>query len=170
VPGVLLVAAEIELEPRLRGKAAARWVALALVPLGVLALVVSTGIAQERLVARDLLTAAGTGAIVGAPLVLQWSTGSCWRALDNPVMRWLGERSYSIYLVHLGLGYLLRDVATGPDGGDRGFWLFLLAVVPATIVAAALSYRFFELPFLRRRARWRRGRAGPPAAPGEARA
>lgn len=34
-----------------------------------------------------------------------------WRGLDNPVMDWLGARSYSIYLVHYAIGLELVSLA-----------------------------------------------------------
>jgi peptidoglycan/LPS O-acetylase OafA/YrhL len=165
VPGILLAAVEIELEPRLRGRAFWRWPAVALVAAGVALLALSTGLPGEHEVTRALLIAAGTGAVVAGPLLLQWSTGGTWRVLDNRVAHWLGERSYSIYLVHLGVIYMLRDLATGPDDPEAGFWLLLAVAVPVTIAAAAVSYRLFELPFLRRRARWRRRPAPAGSAP-----
>src|SRR5439155_18480853 len=80
------------------------------------------------------LIAAGTGSGLAAHL------------LRARPLRWLGERSYGIYLWHWPIVALLRpgvDVSWPP-----------LATAIVTVTAAAvlgtLSYRFVEQPFLRR--------------------
>jgi peptidoglycan/LPS O-acetylase OafA/YrhL len=162
VPGVLLAVAEIRAEPLLRGRRAGRVLAWGLPPVGLALLIASERLAEDAIVARGVLTALGTGALVAGPLVLQWTTGGCWRALDNRVMRWIGERSYSLYLVHVAILYALRDLAVEAGGTGEGFLLLLAAGLPAALAASALSYRFFEVPFLRRRGRWAGSR--PPGA------
>jgi peptidoglycan/LPS O-acetylase OafA/YrhL len=64
-----------------------------------------------------------------------------WR----PVL-WAGERSYAIYLWHLPLIYF----ATQHGYGRKG----ILVAVALTIVAAGLSWRFVEQPFLRLKGRF----------------
>jgi peptidoglycan/LPS O-acetylase OafA/YrhL len=62
-------------------------------------------------------------------------------------MQWLGDRSYSIYMLHTPV-YLL--VLLLLFGGDRpqGIWTLpaMLVVIATTLVLADLSYRRFELP------------------------
>lgn len=63
-------------------------------------------------------------------------------ALRNPVMQWIGARSYSIYLWHwpaLIIGEAALDGALSV--GER------LALVAGSVVAADLSYRCVENPF-----------------------
>ena len=50
----------------------------------------------------------GVNVFLGGALLLQWGTGGCWRVLDNRLLRWLGQRSYSIYMVHLVIVVVLR--------------------------------------------------------------
>ena len=62
-------------------------------------------------------------------------------ALDNPVMRWIGERSYGIYLYHWPIFLVTRPGLDGPWNN---------AVRVALVLAAAeLSYRFVEVPVRR---------------------
>ncbi|MFI5896494.1 acyltransferase family protein [Actinoplanes sp. NPDC051513] len=64
-----------------------------------------------------------------------------WR----PVV-WLGERSYAIYLWHLPLITVAPEHGYGKPG--------ILAAWVLTVVAAALSWRFVEKPFLRLKKRF----------------
>ena len=100
------------------------------------------------------------------PKLLQWATGNCWRVLDNRVMQWLGQRTYGIYLVHLGLmGHLLVHIGNGH--GDRTTFVLLLATaIPLTLLAADLLWRLVEQPALQRRLPWRQAEFGLKAAAG----
>ena len=86
---------------------------------------------------------------LGTVLVLQarrndayWST--------NTVIRWLGERSYSIYLWHWPLVALLHHF------GDQGRMAWTGAAVALSLALGELSYRFVEQPARRRLQRWKR--------------
>jgi peptidoglycan/LPS O-acetylase OafA/YrhL len=67
-------------------------------------------------------------------------------ALDMQPLRWIGDRSYGIYLWHWPL--LVLAMAALP-GAEVPVWLGL-AVLAATLVAAELSFRFVETPVRRR--------------------
>lgn len=75
------------------------------------------------------------------------STGS-WlgRALDVQPLRWIGERSYGLYLWHWPVLVLL--VAALPTG--TAWWVAPAAALVLTVGAAALSYSFVETPVRRR--------------------
>jgi peptidoglycan/LPS O-acetylase OafA/YrhL len=70
-------------------------------------------------------------------------------------MRWAGERSYGIYLIHLGLmDHLLRHI--GPDHGPSvTFGALTFSSLVATLILADLLWRFVERPALERRLPWR---------------
>jgi peptidoglycan/LPS O-acetylase OafA/YrhL len=71
------------------------------------------------------------------------------QALGIAPLRWLGERSYGIYLWHLPIVILLLGVNARPSPA------MVLAGAVLVVVAAALSYRFVEDPIRRGRAqRW----------------
>ncbi len=67
------------------------------------------------------------------------------RALGVRPMVWLGQRSYGIYLWHWPVIHLTRSGEDVPIGGAP----LVTAQVLLTVVAAALSYRFVEVPFRR---------------------
>jgi peptidoglycan/LPS O-acetylase OafA/YrhL len=103
-----------------------------------------------------LLLAVGAGCLVAAPLVLQWSEGRAWRALDNGPLHWLGERSYSIYLVHQAILLEMAGWSLLEDNARAHFLLVLAAALALTLPASALLHRLVERPALDLRARWRR--------------
>jgi hypothetical protein len=76
--------------------------------------------------------------------------------LDQQPLRWIGERSYGLYLWHWPIGLLL--LASFPDANNTpaGEWAIGGAAVAITFGAAYLSYRFVEQPIRREgfRAAW----------------
>lgn len=102
------------------------------------------------------------------------------RLLDIGPMRWVGERSYGLYLWHWPVFVL--TVALLPSfalGGASG-WLLGGIALAVTVAAAAASYRFVEQPIRKdgfraslrsvmsactNRARWERGSAWRSAIP-----
>jgi peptidoglycan/LPS O-acetylase OafA/YrhL len=121
----------------------------------------------DRGISGSVLLAAASGAILAAPLVLQWGGRPCWRVLDNRPMRWVGARSYGLYLVHFAVvtevGEHVLDVTDDP----RAFFVLVLCVaLPLSLLAAHLSYELVERPFLA----LKRRRRAPGARPLVARA
>jgi hypothetical protein len=84
------------------------------------------------------------------------------RVLGNPVFRWIGTRSYGLYLYHWPIYQMIRDVA----GNKLTVREFLFALLLTVIVTEA-SYRFVETPIRQGRfgTAWRRifsrARRGP---------
>jgi peptidoglycan/LPS O-acetylase OafA/YrhL len=70
-------------------------------------------------------------------------------ALDFPPLRWVGARSYGLYLWHWPM--LVLVTATEPKWQDSPstMWLIGVVTVAITVVAAALSYQFVERPIRR---------------------
>lgn len=94
---------------------------------------------QGGLAAVALLTALTiAGSIVpGSPL---------GRALDLPPLRWIGQRSYGLYLWHWPVFVLVLGVLPAwPRTGASG-WLLGGIALTVTVIAASLSYRFVEAP------------------------
>jgi peptidoglycan/LPS O-acetylase OafA/YrhL len=84
------------------------------------------------------------------------------RLLDLGVFRWVGKRSYGLYLWHWPVFVLVVSALPGwPRDGASGWALGGIALA-ISVVAAALSYRFVEQPIRRRgfRAVWRSIRTG----------
>lgn len=62
--------------------------------------------------------------------------------LGRPLLRWIGRRSYSIYLWHWPVFMLTRPQLDLPIGG----WPLLVVRLAITLLLAEASYRFVELP------------------------
>jgi peptidoglycan/LPS O-acetylase OafA/YrhL len=120
---------------------------LALGGLGVL----GTGIAQPfgGMGRLDLL-------LFPVPLtcLCAWQATAPSRWLASGVMQWLGERSYSLYLLHPYVTYNLAqaglyDAILAKAGPILGDWCFVPAgalTIAATAACAAVSYRLVERP------------------------
>lgn len=61
------------------------------------------------------------------------------RLLSHPVLKWIGDRSYSIYLWHYPIILLISK------GIKASWWITLIELV-LSVVLAELSYRFIETP------------------------
>ncbi len=95
-----------------------------------------------------VLPVVAAGAIVFAGgRSLPWAT---W-LLTNPISRYIGRISYSLYLWHFPVVIFAQSVH--PHGG----LLFDLALVAVMLALSALSYAFVEEPV--RRSRWLKGAA-----------
>lgn len=163
--GLVLAALEPLLLPRMRGVGRTRAAAHALLGLGLLFLVLvylRVGLHGYDALAK-LGSVAAAAALLAAPMALQWSDGSSWRALDNRPLKWLGERSYSIYLVHMVPLQILGRHLTGFEDGSLWDMAAAMAVVECgvTIPVGALMYRFVERPFLERKILRRPGSLRP---------
>ncbi|MET4703549.1 acyltransferase family protein [Frigoribacterium sp. UYMn621] len=69
-------------------------------------------------------------------------------ALDWPPLRWIGARSYGLYLWHWPLWVLVTAALPSPSSGGSGWMPGVIALV-LTVGAAAASYRFIEQPIHR---------------------
>ena len=163
VPGVVLAVMEPRWRPRLRdrptggGRLALAVLAAGIAALGLYAAAGDLAAFPPRPgVGPRLLLALGAGLIVAAPLVLQWSEGRAWRALDNRPLHWLGERSYGIYLIHQAVLLEIFGWSLLEDHARAHALVVLAACLALTIPAAALLHRLVERPALALRARWRR--------------
>jgi peptidoglycan/LPS O-acetylase OafA/YrhL len=63
------------------------------------------------------------------------------RILDNGILRWVGQRSYGLYLYHWPIFQFYRHFAGKPLDATEFSGLMLLA-----LIITALSYRFIEMP------------------------
>ncbi|GAA3907144.1 acyltransferase family protein [Microbacterium invictum] len=89
--------------------------------------------------------------ILSAVLILVATAPGSWfgRALDVAPLRWIGDRSYGIYLWHWPLVVLLTSALAGTTA-DAGVPLPVgAAALVLTLGAAELSYRLIEQPVRR---------------------
>ncbi|MEP7089563.1 MAG: acyltransferase [Nocardioidaceae bacterium] len=112
-------------------------VPLALATLGVLSVVELRGHALTYLAGGPVI------AVLTCTLLLAWRA---WTVVDGPrlsLVVWLGTVSYGAYLWNYPLTLWLRTATGAPLGA--------LITVSLTLVAAQLSHRWVERPFLHRR-------------------
>ncbi len=88
-----------------------------------------------------VLAVAAALVVVGAAVVGTWFSVP----LGRQPLRWIGERSYGIYLWHWPIFMVLRP---GVDVDADG-WTVQVARFALTLAAAELSYRFVEMPVRR---------------------
>lgn len=81
------------------------------------------------------------GTILTVLVIYTVSGRKTWlsRFLSNPVLKWIGDRSYSIYLWHYSIILLISK------GIKASWWITLIEIV-LSVVLAELSYRFIETP------------------------
>ena len=71
------------------------------------------------------------------------------RLLEWPVLQWLGRISYSVYLVHITIMYAVFRAITYVNphlGGLKFLVLALPATLVLTLIVAAVTYRWIEVP------------------------
>lgn len=108
------------------------------------------------------LTIAGASILSGIAIIAAvWPHARLGDALDARPLRWIGERSYGLYLWHWPLLVLLVAAVQGtaPEAGVP-VWVGLVTLA-LTVVIAEASYRFLETPVRRLgfRGTWRAARA-----------
>jgi peptidoglycan/LPS O-acetylase OafA/YrhL len=89
-------------------------------------------------------------ALLGVVPIVAWvhlrPSGPLGTALSQPLVVWVGRRSYGLYLWHEVL-----NVLTPNPGGKAATLVRTAALFGASLGAAELSWRFVESPFLRRK-------------------
>ncbi|QWT42540.1 acyltransferase family protein [Dickeya dadantii] len=81
----------------------------------------------------------------------------------NPVIEWVGARSFSIYLSHVPTAYFIKTFVfihaprLGIEPLDIGLSTMLIIYIPALIAVCEISYRFIEKPLteIGRKISWR---------------
>ncbi|WBU37706.1 acyltransferase family protein [Homoserinibacter sp. YIM 151385] len=121
--------------------------------LGLLAV---AGVVALAVVLPDDEAAAARGGILAAVVLsalavwaLMLPGSMLGTLLERRPLRWVGERSYGLYLWHWPAVVLLAQAV--PDWGPGGDWPWLrgVAALAITVLAAALSYRLAEMPVRR---------------------
>jgi peptidoglycan/LPS O-acetylase OafA/YrhL len=110
------------------------------------------------------IVADGTPPILLYLAMTYWVTACAVRSeqllspvLANRAVRYIGTISYGMYLLHM----FALNGARRALGSSSGSSVFALALVMSAI-GASVSYRFFELPFLRLKAQLAQRPDGPP--------
>lgn len=108
------------------------------------------------------LTIAAASILSGLAIIAAvWPHGRFGHALDIPPLRWIGERSYGLYLWHWPLLVLLVAAVQGtaPEAGVP-VWVGVVTL-GLTVLISEASYRLLETPIRRRgfRGTWRQAQA-----------
>ena len=93
----------------------------------------------------------GYGFVYAGLVILSFNTKSIQRFLSKPLLIWIGERSYSLFLVHFSVFYLVNNL-TARITTHRGFEYALITRgvgVPLSFIAAMLLFHFVERKFAR---------------------
>jgi peptidoglycan/LPS O-acetylase OafA/YrhL/lysophospholipase L1-like esterase len=128
-----------------RARAVLDWAGVAAVA-GLVVLMFAVGQAGGFAWRGGLLLAVVLGGVV--VVVAAHPATTCSRALATPLMRWIGTRSYSLYLWHWPVIVMTERGGAVPMAGVPR----LLARIVAMVVLSEVSYRYVERP-------WRTGRA-----------
>lgn len=110
---------------------------------------------------RIVFTLACVAVVLGV-----YASGLSAHGVIHRVLSFLGDASYSIYLLHPIVAFPVIQIATRLGlGQEYLLHVHLLACVPITLLASWLSYRFLEQPGMRLgqnlAAAWRSHRAAP---------
>lgn len=147
-PGVALAAAA-SAWPAAFERPLVRRLALPLLLAGVALLVLNGTVAAQGTVWSWISERGAGGLIVAGALFREWSGAKTWWPLRNRATVWLGQRSYSIYILHYGVGlWLAQRVAISGHPRETLLLLTALALL-VTLLLADASWRFVERPFLR---------------------
>ena len=148
IPGILLAVIDVTYRERMKEWRPGSALSWGLLIAGVLLIVRAALLDLTQAQERQIEGALGYSLIIASLLILQWTRGSCWRLLDNRLLRWMGTRSYSLYLLHFGILLEFAPVY----GWALNTAIKLLIVVPAaggvTLLAAEFLYRTVERPFV----------------------
>jgi peptidoglycan/LPS O-acetylase OafA/YrhL len=126
-----------------------RRLALPIALAGVALLLVAATAPTQYTWWRWLVEIAGGGLIVAGAWLREASGAETWWLLRNRATRWLGERSYSVYVLHFGVGlWLAERIAVSGHPRETLLRLAPLTLL-ITLVLADLSWRCVERPFLR---------------------
>jgi peptidoglycan/LPS O-acetylase OafA/YrhL len=118
---------------------------------------VQTTAIHHALGRRSTMSALFGGALIAALIALQLGGERAPRWLDNRCCNWMGERSYAFYLLHIWVLFEVINLFGSDIGTPRLFALMIVVGFPATVLLAALSWRFVERPCLQQRLPWAPG-------------
>ncbi len=88
----------------------------------------------------------GYGLIYAGIITIAFNRHSFRKFLSSPMMLWLGERSYSLFLVHFSVFYLMDSIAAHFTATGTTAYALLSrgAGIPAAFFAAMLLFYFVE--------------------------
>lgn len=129
---------------------------------------VTTGAALLSPAAGYRLLSTLTTVATCAVLVSVGAAGRMQTALSGPVIQYLGRISYSLYLIHLSIGWRFISLCRklfGPEFGPAAGTAVFLGGIGVSVLAAAALYLLCESPAIRlaQHVRMRRAPSSTPA-------
>ena len=93
----------------------------------------------------------GYGLIFGGLIVFAFNVQSLRNILGKPFMLWLGERSYSLFVVHFSVFYLVDNIISRFISSRTTLYAILTRGIglPAALFVAMLLFHFVERKFAR---------------------
>ncbi|KQV26142.1 acyltransferase family protein [Yonghaparkia sp. Root332] len=82
-------------------------------------------------------------------VALDHPEGRAAAVLDAPVPRWIGERSYGLYLWHWPIIVLMGSALPAVERAGTGGWMLGAVALAASVALTAASYRWLEQPVRR---------------------
>ncbi len=92
--------------------------------------------------------------ILGLAFLLIAAGSSLFGLLTQALSRFLGEMTYSMYLLHGCILFISFELLIGRDNAKAfsalEHWLVIGAITPLVVLASYLSFRFIESPAMQR--------------------
>jgi len=149
VPGILIAVVEVRWGDRLGRLRWAPAAAILLVLIGIwLSFKQSSLVAGGSVGERNIITIAA-GAMLAGFVLWQLTGRRTWPFMMWKFPRWVGERSFSIYLMHGLVLFELRNVGADQPTVGRYFLLLVAAGIPVSVFFGAILYALVEQPSTR---------------------
>ncbi len=93
----------------------------------------------------------GYGLLYAGIIILAFNLSSFKTFLSKPFMIWLGERSYSLFLIHFSVFYLVDNIISHFTPGRTAMYGILTRAIgiPLALFAAMLLFHFVERKYAR---------------------
>ncbi|MCW3014781.1 MAG: hypothetical protein JWO02_1873 [Solirubrobacterales bacterium] len=148
LPGILLAVLAVRWPAAESWQRLPRWTSPVLLTVGLVLLWRTPVWAPEGNNLRVVVGTLSGGCILGAVVVRQFRGGAVWRVLRGPAVAWVGERSYSIFLMHGIVFWALHDVGNGQPSTARRLLVALAVALPAILLAAQVLHVLVERPMM----------------------
>lgn len=149
VPGILIAVADVRWGDRIGRWKLAPAAAIALVVFGVLLAFKQSSLAEGGSVGERNIITIAAGAMLAGFVLWQLTGRRTWSFMMWKFPRWVGERSFSIYLMHGLVLFELRTVGADQDTVGQQFLLLMAAAIPTSIFFGAILYALVEQPSTR---------------------
>jgi peptidoglycan/LPS O-acetylase OafA/YrhL len=92
------------------------------------------------------LVSSAYGLIYGGFIMLAFNSAGIKKALSNPFMIWLGERSYSLFLIHFSVFYFTNYLVSNITSERDGTYALLTRTIgiPLALFLAMLLFHLIE--------------------------